>query len=190
MSVREIEKTVVVGKLYNCDLCGERTEEEDVAEKLFDDSLHICKECRKKLPDDLIEAAKEPSQIDEKTGKEITNEDYANRNYGIINWRNYAANMFLLSIRESEDTYEWDVGVSDLTIDTWAVFGNGEAEFSEIRKIERGVDGLEAAAKDMEYHYRDFPKYLRGTLVDGKLRHFVTEWKLVEKVEKVEANNG
>jgi len=163
MSVEEIKRTQVVGHKAKCDVCWETNK--DIANSLCHDNIHICVECRIFLPDELVDA--------------ISKSRYPKEEYS-WNWQSPAALSFLYSIRDSSDSFDYKSRLpSDLKVGVWIVVGNGEAENYEVVRVS-DMESLERVVKRFEFDYRDYPRYLEGVLVDGTLRHFVSEWSLIE----------
>jgi hypothetical protein len=113
------------------------------------------------IPDELVDALRDADGRGEET------------------WQQCAAREFIFSIRDSDESFDYQSRrPSDLKVGVWAVFGNFE-EDREIVNLDE-LENLEGVARNYEFHYRDYPRYILGTLVDGKLRNFKGEWCLTE----------
>ena len=165
MSDIEYRKTVKDESKFKCDVCRETKVTLELQETIDKDShskLDICSACHKNLPSKLIESL------------------YT----GEPRWKADAAREIIYSIRECTDAMNYDdFTINDMKEGVWAVFGNGEAESYHMEELV-SMEQLESRARDNEFHYRDFPRYLEAVSDNGKLKQFKTEWKLVEVIEE------
>lgn len=163
----DIERRTLVVKdetQFKCDVCWGRKKTEELGERIEPKKstvIDICRACQGSLPFKLVNAL------------------YA----GSPEWKADAARKIIFSIRECNEAMNFDdFTINNIAAGAWAVFGNAEAEDYTLERL-GSIDKLESRAKDNEFHYRDYPRYLYAVLDNGKLRQFKTEWKLVEVKE-------
>ena len=163
MSEVTVRREVVVEDQFRCDVCDHQKNTE---ERKIVGGIDICSSCIVCFPLEIIDAlkTKEPR------------------------WKYDSAREIVYSIRDSDDGYSWQDGMSNLKEGSWAVFANGEAEVSVLEKLD-DIGDLESRARDQEFCYRDFPRYLEAVLDNGKLRRYRTEWKLVEVTDGEEGDD-
>ena len=94
-------------------------------------------------------------------------------------WEEGDARSIVLNVRDSEDAYDYRTDEFNLKKGIWVVFSNSEAEDSILEEL-GSIYSLESRARDMGFHYRDYPRYIEAVLDNCKFRRYETEWRLVE----------
>lgn len=155
------EEVVMDATRFECDVCRKNKDKEELGERIEPNKstiIDICKSCQGNLPFELVNVL------------------YT----GSPEWKADAARMILFSIRDCDEAMNYDnFTINNMVGGVWAVFGNAGAEDFTMEYLD-SIEKLESRAKDNEFNYRDYPRYLTAVLDCGELRQFKTEWKLVE----------
>ena len=161
-----IKETVISDIIIKCDSCHNEIKG-DLGFISKDTKIHICSACGHKIPDDVKNSLN--SYEIEKNADE--------------NWKFFAAKLIIQNIYDGNESFLHNEGIADLNKGTWAVFGNDEAEHYALESIEKMM-GLKEQARYHEHNYKHFPMYLMATLIDGKLRHFIKKWDLIDLTDE------
>ena len=164
MSEDKIPVTTQYQSIKKCDCCNYR---EDKVKIVFShNKVDICEKCIKSFSEDFLNALK-----DEKS------------------WKNNQAYMFVHSIREEEEAYDWQTDeLADFTKGIWALFViSCDSDQVKINKVD-SLERLERMTLDKINPYDDYPYDLHTVIIDGIIRNFKVEMKLVENTCEMKNN--